>query len=96
MIEVLQFPAVAACAVAVIILTSAIKSIVKWKKIFVWLPVLFSLPFGIIVAFTETGFTLELIKSSITYWVSIFMTAITSYDVVYKTIQQFAEKKSDT
>ncbi len=81
-----QISAVGACIIAVCVLVSAIKQVVP-KRLIVWLPLIFSLPLGVIVALSETGWTLELIQSAIIRIFSICAGSMASYDLVSKTLK---------
>jgi uncharacterized membrane protein len=87
--------AVAACVLVVIILTSAFKSIIKCKALYVWLPLMLSLPIGFVAAFSEVGWTSMLIETAIVRVMSITAGAMSSYDIVSKTVKRWRQQLED-
>ncbi len=84
-----QASAVGVCIVVVCILVSALKSIISFKPIYVWLPLFISLPIGLVVSFAECGWTLALIQNAMIKTFSICAGSMASYDIVTKTLKSW-------
>ena len=90
-----QVSAVGVCIVTVCILTSALKSIISFKPIYVWLPLVFSLPLGFMVALAESGWILALISNTMIKTFSICAGSMASYDIVSKTLKGWKKNIED-
>jgi len=82
-----QVSAVGVCIVVVCILVSALKSIISFKQIYVWLPLFFSLPLGFMVALAECGWHLMIIQTMLIRTFSICAGSMASYDIITKTLK---------
>lgn len=90
-----QISAVGVCIVAVCVLTAALKTIIPIKKLYVWLPLILSIPIGFMVAFAECGWTREIIETMLIRIFSICAGSMASYDIVHKTIVSWKNNIED-
>ena len=90
-----QISAVGVCIVVVCVLVAAMKSIIPFKPIYVWLPLFFSLPLGFMVALAECGWHLMIIQTMLIRTFSICAGSMASYDIVNKTIKSWKKNIED-
>lgn len=93
-----QISAIGVCIVVVCVFVSILKEIIPFKPLYVWLPLFFSIPFGIIIAYAECGWTLNIIQTALIRTFSICAGSMASYDIITKTIKGWKnniEKKDE-
>ena len=90
-----QLSVVGVCIIVVCILVGVLKSIIPFKPLYVWLPLIVSLPLGFMVAFAECGWTLMIIETMLIRTFSICAGSMASYDIVSKTIKSWKKNIED-
>lgn len=78
--------------IATVGFTELIKKFWKWKPIYPFIPLFFSIPFGFLQALLQVGFSADFANEMLKAIFTITAGAIASYDIIVKEIKDYIKK----